>query len=186
MILKGKIVTLRLLEESDAELTLKWRLSDRAKFLNKGAQTKEQQEEWIRTSAKRGDLNFIMQYNQRFVGMISLYEINNTHKSVIMGRLLIGEPETVGSAPVVFEAERLVMDFAFEELKMHSIYCDVVASNVGVNNLRRILQWHKDGVIKDHFCIGGKFVDAVLYSVLCDDYYKECRKVLCGFIGEEK
>lgn len=182
IILEGKIVSLRLLNEADAALTLRWRLGARAQFLNKGAQNIKEQEAWICKSSQNGDLNFMIQYNGNDVGMISLYEINHTHKSLIMGRLLIGEPEAVGKAPVVFEAERLVMDYAFETLKMHSIYGDVMANNIGVNKMRRFLHWHKDGVIREHFCVEGKYVDAVLYSILCEDYYNDCRKILNNMV----
>ena len=178
MTLEGEIVSLRLLTEDDAAQTLAWRTGARARFLNQGAQTVEQQAAWIAKSAAAGDQNFMIVYDGRPVGMILLYEINRTHRSLIMGRLLIGEPEAVGKAPVVFEAERLVMDYAFEELGMHSIYGDVMGANTGVINLRKYLHWHKDGVIPEHFFVDGAYQDAVLCSMRKDDYYRLCRKIL--------
>ncbi|MBR1672222.1 MAG: GNAT family N-acetyltransferase [Fretibacterium sp.] len=176
--LQGGLVRLRILRADDAELTLRWRNGARTQYLNKGAQDVDAQRRWILRSEAEGDLNFVMEYQGAAVGMISLYAINRAHRSVVMGRLLIGEAEAVGNAPVVFDAERLIMDYAFEQLNMHSICGDVVASNVAVVKMRRYLRWHQDGVIPEHFYIDGRYVDAVLVSVLKDDYYKNCRRIL--------
>lgn len=176
--LVGKVIKLRPLKIDDAEITLRWRTGHRAKYLNKGAKTLEDQKKWILQSEENGDLNFLIEYKDKGVGMISLYEINHTHHSLILGRLLIGEEEFVGNAPVVFESEMLAMDYAFETLNMHSIYGDVMSSNTGVIKLRKYLHWHEDGRIKEHFCVDGEYQDAVLYSILKNDYYKGCRRIL--------
>ena len=60
MILKGKFVTLRPWEPEDAKMTLTWRQSKRAKFLNRGVQTVEQQANWILRSRNGGNLDFVL------------------------------------------------------------------------------------------------------------------------------
>lgn len=183
IVLLGNIVRLRLLQERDAEITFRWRHSERAKYLNRGAATVEAQRKWILGSAESGDLNFIIEYRGESVGMISLVDIDHTHHSCSTGRLLIGEEKAVGNVPVVFDAEMALLDYAFEKLHIHSIYGPVMGTNTGVLKLRRYLRYQQAGVYKDHYFVDGKYVDAILFSLLKDDYYKKCRRILQATVG---
>lgn len=182
MRLIGRMVKLRLLNINDAELTLNWRLSERAKYLNKGSKTVQQQENWILNSEKQGDLNFIIEYQDQRVGMISLYEINQYNNSAIMGRLLIGEQEVVSTVPVVFEAEMLLLDYAFDKMSLNKIYGDVRADNTGLIQFRKYLKWHQDGVMREHYMCHGQYQDAIMYSLLNREYHNNCRRKLSGII----
>lgn len=178
VILKGRLITLRPLRTSDAELTFQWRHSKRAQYLNSGAASVEAQREWILRNAQSGDMNFIIEYHDKPVGMIALVDINHVHHSCSVGRLLIGDDSEVGNAPIVFDAETVILDYAFENLGMHSIYGDVMGTNTGVLKLRRYLHWEQAGVYREHFLVNGQYVDAVLFSLLKDDYYKGCRRIM--------
>ena len=178
IVLFGNIVRLRLLREQDAEITFRWRHSERAKYLNQGATTVEEQRNWILRNAESGDLNFVIEFQRSPVGMLSLVDIDHTNHSCSTGRLLIGEEVVVGNAPVVFDAERVLLDYAFEELRIHSIYGPVMGTNTGVLKLRRYLHYQQAGVYKDHYFVDGKYVDAILFSLLKDDYYKKCRRIM--------
>lgn len=186
MILEGKYVTLRPLQPEDAARTLAWRNSKRAKFLNRGSQTVEQQKNWIETSRKCGNLDFIMEHNGEPVGMISLYDINTRHNFCEMGRLLIGEPVKVGVKPVVFEAERLILDYAFNDLGVHTVIGDVVSGNKKVVKLREYLKWHFDGIRPEHFFMDGLYYDQILISLTLEQYSKQkgTREILSEFIGD--
>ena len=48
MILERESTKLRPIKASDAAKTLQWRLSERAKFMQSGAKTVEEQEVWIK------------------------------------------------------------------------------------------------------------------------------------------
>lgn len=178
MILKGDIVTLRLIAEDDAELTLKWRLSDRAKLMQRGATTVEEQRAWINNKVSTTEINCIIEYKNRSVGMISLHDINKIHNHLIMGRLLIGEDEFVGKAPVAFEAELLLCDYAFDQIKTHKIYGDVVEANSAMLKLRTYLGYKKDGIMRDQLCFDGEYINTHTFSLLEHEYRTECRPKL--------
>lgn len=183
MILKGNLVTLRPLIEDDAEMTFAWRHSDRAKLLQRGSNTIGEQRAWINAKIKADELNFIIEYNSRPVGMIALIDINNTHKSVQMGRLLIGDEEWVANAPVAFEADLLLCDYAFDVLKMHKIYGDVMEENDGMLKTRYYLGYKKDGLLRDHYNYDGVYKNTIALSLLEDEYRKTCRPRLMQLIS---
>lgn len=92
MIFEGIYARLRPISVEDAAITLRWRLSDRSRYLQQGSKTIKEQKEWIlsRLGPKK-ELNFIIESNNRSVGMIAIYNINHLHKTCELGRFLIGE-----------------------------------------------------------------------------------------------
>lgn len=182
MILKGSLATLRPITENDAEITLAWRQSDRAKLLQRGAQTIDEQRAWIVAKLKTNELNFIIEYKDKPVGMIALHDISQIHKSVQMGRLLIGETKWVGSVPVAFEADLLLCDYAFDVLKMHKIYGDVMVDNHGMIKTRLYLGYKQDGILRDHYIYDGVYKNTVALSILEEEYRTICRPKLVQLI----
>jgi len=182
MILVGKLATLRPLTVADAETTLRWRQSVRARFLQRGAQTVEEQKAWIISREQAGDLNFIIEYQNAPVGMIALLDVNYRHKTAVMGRLLIGEPDFVGSAPVAFEADLLLCDNVFDHLKFHKIYGDIMEDNIAMIRTRAYLGYKQDGILRDHYIYNGVYKNTVVVSLLEDEYRKICRPKLVGLI----
>ena len=182
MILEGRIATLRPIAEEDAETTLAWRLSSRAKLLQRGAKTIAEQKAWIAAKLKTNEFNFIIEYRAKPVGMIALHDINHLHKSVQMGRLLVGEEKRVGKMPVAFEADLLLCDFAFDVLKMHKIYGDVMEDNLGMIKTRLYLGYKQDGILRDHYLFDGIYKNTVALSILEEEYRTICRPKIIQLI----
>jgi RimJ/RimL family protein N-acetyltransferase len=176
------VVVLRPLTVADAELTLRWRLGQRARLMQRGAQTVEAQTNWIIRSEQAGELNFIMEYRGEPVGMIALLDLKQIHKNAQMGRLLIGEPEKVGNAPVAFEADLLLCDYAFDTLGLHKIYGDVLEDNVAMLRTRLYLGYKKDGLLRDHSNYNGVYKNTTAVSLLEDEYRQICRPKLIQLI----
>ncbi len=182
MILKGDIATLRPLTVDDAELTFAWRSSTRAALLQRGATTVDEQRAWITAKLSTSELNCIIEHRGRPVGMIALLDISTLHRSVQMGRLLIGEEEFVGKAPVAFEADLLLCDYAFDVLNMHKIYGDVMEDNHGMLKARFYLGYKQDGILRDHYVYDGVYKNTVAVSILEDEYRTICRPRLVSLI----
>ncbi|MEZ4748949.1 MAG: GNAT family N-acetyltransferase [Calditrichia bacterium] len=182
MVLTGDITVLRPLAITDAALTFRWRQSQRAKFLQRGAKTVEAQEQWIATAVQSRDLNFIMEFRDEPVGMIALQEMNHLHKNAVLGRLLIGEPEKVGNAPVAFEAELLLLDHLFLDLDFHKLYGEIAEDNIAMIKTRDFLGYHRDGLLRDHYNFDGTFKNAVAVSLLKNEYVQTTRKKLVDLI----
>ncbi len=182
MILKGDITSLRPLTLGDAALTFAWRSSARARFLQQGSKTIDEQRAWIDAKLKTSELNFIIEYSDRPVGMIALLDINHLHKSAQAGRLLVGEEEYAGKAPVAFEAELLLYDYAFDVLHLHKIYGDIMEDNYGMLKTKFYLGFQQDGILRDHYVYNGVFKNTVAVSILEDEYRAVCRPKLLSLI----
>jgi len=180
--LEGRFVTLRPLATDDARTTLKWRNSPRAQYLQRGASTIEQQRAWIESRQGVPELNFIIEFGGHAVGMFALHDIDSANRKATTGRLLIGEKELVGSAPVFFEAEVLLCDYTFDVLGMHKIHGPVMQDNRGMIRTRFYLGYRQDGLLRDHYLQDGAYKNAVEFSILENEYRQECRPKLIRFI----
>jgi diamine N-acetyltransferase len=184
VVLTGGTVTLRPLTVDDAPVTLRWRLGSRAAFMQEGARTEGQQRAWIAAQANEpADYNFIQEYRNTPVGMVALTRVNSNNRSAMMGRLMIGEPEIVGAAPVFFEAEMLLCDFAFDQLRLHKIYGEIMDDNLGMIRTRRNLGYKQDGILRDHYFVRGAFHNAVTVSLLENEYRLVTRPRLLQMVG---
>jgi diamine N-acetyltransferase len=163
-------------------MTLRWRLSARARYLQRGARNTEEQRAWIASKVATDELNFIIEYRNKPVGMIALLDINHVHKSVQMGRLLIGEEEWVGKAPVAFDADLMLCDFAFDTLKMHKIYGDILEDNYGMLKTRFYLGYKQDGVLREHYMFDGVYKNTIAVSILENEYRTICRPKLLQLV----
>lgn len=182
-IFRGRITTLRPITLEDAEITLSWRLGPRAKQMQTGSQTVEQQRAWISSKLLTDEINCIIEYKNQPVGMIALLDINRLHKRLEIGRLLIGEEEFVGKAPVAFEAELLLCDYAFECLGMHKIYGDVVEDNPNMLKMRLYLGYKQDGFLRENLNYDGVYKGVHALSLLEEEYRTTCRPKLIQLIN---
>lgn len=168
--LLGRFIDLRLLTREDAACTFRWRASHRAQFLNRGAQSVEQQAQWI---AARPDteLNFLIQRKDGIaVGMLSLTAIDQVNSRAEPGRFLIGEPDLVRGIPAAPEAMLLLYELAFDRLRLQRVYGVVAAPNVLMIKWQKYVGMKEEGRLRRHYCIDGMFHDAVCFGLLVEEY----------------
>lgn len=169
-VLQGIFVDLRPLAEGDAAITCNWRAAERARHLNQGAQTPEDQARWI-ASRPQSEHNFIIQLKSgQPVGMLSLVDVDNRNSRAETGRFLIGEEGVVKGQPVAVEAMALLYDFAFNDLGLVRLYGTIAASNTLMIKWQKFLGMKQEGVLRNHYRIGGEFQDAVAMGILEDEY----------------
>ena len=168
--LRGEFVTLRPIAVEDAEITLLWRNSARARNLHKGARSTEQQVRWI-TAQPVSDYNFIIELNTgKPVGMLSLINIDRDEKSAEPARFLIGDEASVRGIPAAIEAMYLLYRFAFDNLKLTRLYGTIASDN------KRMVKWQKYlGMtelkrLHQHFFINQRYQDAVCMELRLDSY----------------
>ena len=170
--IKGEFVNLRPLLVSDAELTYNWRHAARAKFLNQGAASVEQQASWI-ASRPASEFNFVIELKSGLaVGMVSLTGIDAINQHGESGRFLIGDEDAVKGAPVAVEAMKLIYELAFDQLGLIRICGTVAAENNLMIKWQKYLGMKEEGRLRNHLYLNGQFQDAIFLGLLVDEYRK--------------
>jgi diamine N-acetyltransferase len=148
--IESESVRLRLLEESDLEMTLGWRNRDdiRKWFFTSTVLTFDQHRNWVMSSYMPRDNDFIFVIESKVdgvpVGQISLYDIDFEKRRGEYGRLMIGNP-TASRKGLAREATRLILQFAFETMNLEEVYLSVILDNERAINLYKTCGFSIDG-----------------------------------------
>lgn len=171
--LEGSFVNLRPLRSDDAALTFDWRSGARARLLNQGAATVEQQRAWIR-SRPPNEHNFIIERKDGLaVGMLSLLGIDPVNRHAEPGRFLIGDEDAVRGLPAAVEAMKMLYGLAFDTLSLVRVYGTIAADNRRMVKWQRYLGMREEGRMRQHYFIDGRFQDALIFALLADEYRAE-------------
>lgn len=133
MHLEGKATILELITMEDCQFVADLRsLPEINKFLsNNGKISIEKQNEWLSNFlAESKDYYFIIKdkNSRRKTGTISLYEINQIEKKAEFGRYICTNNLNA------IESELMILQFAFNDLKLKKVYCRTVEDNYKVWN----------------------------------------------------
>jgi diamine N-acetyltransferase len=168
--LVGQFVTLRPLAPSDAAVTHAWRLGDRARHLNGGAASVEDQARWI-ASRPNGEFNYMIELKDgRPIGMLSLLSIDLANRRAESARFLIGDEEAARGVPAAVEAMSLIYELAFDRLGLERVHGVIEESNHLMVKWQKYLGMREEGRFRRHFLMEGQFRDAIALSLLADEY----------------
>jgi len=170
--LQGQFVNLRPLKVEDAALTLAWRRAARARFLNAGAASVEQQAAWI-AGRPASEYNYIIELkNGHAIGMLSLTGIDRANRHGEPGRFLIGDEAAAQGVPAAVEAMKLLYELAFDQLELVRVCGIVAANNTLMVKWQKFMGMKEEGRLRNHLCQDGEFHDAVFLGLLVEDYRK--------------
>ena len=148
--IESELVRLRLLEEADLEMTLAWRNQDHIRkwFLTSSMLAFDQHRNWfLNYQTRDNDFIFVIEskaHGSVPVGQISLYDIDFEDRMGEYGRLMIGSPLAARQG-IARESTRLILQFAFEMLKLEEIYLSVLVNNERAINLYKTCGFSADG-----------------------------------------
>ena len=125
-------VSIRPITYDDTEDIIRWRNCDyvRSRFIDQRLFTKEGHEEWLKTMVETGKVaQFIILLDDKAVGSVYLRDIEYEEKSAEYG-IFIGEENARGKH-VGTKAAKLILRYAFDELKLEKIFLRVYKDNLG-------------------------------------------------------
>ena len=102
--------------------------------------------------------------NDRHVGNISLQQISAKNRNAELA-LLIGDPSVYGKG-IGYEAGKLLVEYAFDMLKLHRLYCGTHSENIGMQKLALKLGMSEEGRRREALWKNGIFADIVEYGLI--------------------
>lgn len=169
-------IQLRAIEESDLQIISVWRSNPEVYeyFYEYLPISARQQKNWYeRQLADSSEINLVVSKSDRSpIGTVSIYNIDRRNRKAEWGRLVIGDV-SARTGGVGAEVEVLVLEYCFEHLNLHKLYCEVLSSNVKVVSLHKKFGFSEEGVLRSHVFKSGTYEDVVVMSMLEDEYKKE-------------
>lgn len=158
---------LRRLEEKDASLMLEWMHDD---TINCNFQypfkemTIEKVKNFIEYSFNEENQHFaIVDEKDEYLGTISLKNISYKNGNAEYAIVTRKNAQGTGVARL---ATCELLQYAFEELKLHKVYLNVLAENIRARKLYEKCGFMQEGISKEAVKINGKYESLIWYGII--------------------
>ena len=101
--------------------------------------------------------------NPKMIGIIGHYRIRWEHFRSEIGYMLLPEYQGKG---IITEAIQLMIDYGFNEMKMHSLEGIIDPQNTASARVLEKNGFVKEAHLKENEFFDGKFIDSVIYSLI--------------------
>lgn len=170
--LKGN---LRPVQLSDAEMILSWRNQDnvRVNMYNHEIIDLDSHMKWFTSILNNTScLYFIYEQQGKAMGVLSFSQIDMKNKKASWA-FYSGNTAVRG---IGSEMEQLALDYAFNELNLNKLCCEVLEFNNSVINFHRKFGFKIEGIKKQDYCRDGFFYDIYQLAITKRDYLKTLKK----------
>lgn len=175
----GELVFVKILDESDAEALLHLELNNRDFFQkytplrNEDFYTLEGQLARIKEENEKRKRDLLYSFGiflveqGELIGTVALSEVERGPlQSCWIGYCLDKHHNGKGYTT---EAVRLVVSYAFRELKLHRIEAGVMPHNIGSMKVLEKAGFHKEGIARENVKINGKWEDHQTLAIINEE-----------------
>ncbi|MDG9925375.1 MULTISPECIES: UDP-4-amino-4,6-dideoxy-N-acetyl-beta-L-altrosamine N-acetyltransferase [unclassified Pseudomonas] len=175
----SKRIRLRAIEEADLCIMAEWRSNPEVYeyFYEYLPISTRQQKNWYEKQLQdSSEINFIVSRadDNKAIGTVSIYHIDRRNRKAEWGRLIIGDKE-MRSGGYGAEIEALILQYSFEHLNLHKLYCEVLVDNSSVVELHKKFGFKQEGILRDHAFKAGTYADVAVLSMLDEEYLESCK-----------
>lgn len=159
-------VFIRKFQREDVGLKVIWINNDKNnKYLHYDLPLKiDKTLEWFEKNKRNNNRkDYTIVYNNEAVGLIGLLNIDYKNMKAEY-YICIGKSEYKGKG-IAYEASKILLNIAFNELKLNKVYLYTEIENVIAQRLFQKLGFNKEGLLIDDLIYNGKKVSRYLYGV---------------------
>lgn len=167
--LKGKLVGLRAIEDTDLAQLLKWRNQPefRLFFREYRELNSENQQQWFERYVMK-DTNTIMfaiveLVSEELIGACGLCYIDWVNRNADFS-IYIGKNNLYIDDIFAIEAAQLMEKYGFEELNLHRLWAEIYSIDEVKLNFFNKLGFNQEGRFKDTHWTEGKWVDSIYFG----------------------
>lgn len=162
-------IFLRPITLEDTDDIVRWRNSENVKkfFIYQGKFSKEGHLNWMENKVKQGSViqfMIIEKESDKAVGSVYLRDVDLEYRKAEYG-IFIGEEDARGKGYGT-QAARLMLEYAFSEIKLHRVYLRAFADNHRAIASYRKVGFLLEGILKDDVYVGGKYRDIAWMAVI--------------------
>ena len=156
---------LRPLRDSELELILTWRNAPSIRenmYTTHEISLSEHFDWWERTKISDSDQYFIYEFQGNPTGIVGFTDLNRENQnSSWVFYASPSAPTGTGS-----RMELLALDYAFNQLGLHKLYCEVLAFNAPVIKLHKKFGFKVEGILRDQHYRQDTFIDIYRLGML--------------------
>jgi len=161
---------LRPIQESDLEVVLEWRNSERVRsnmYTDHIISFNEHKRWFLNTRNNQSVSHHICEYNKQPIGVINFTNIDQQNKKCCWG-FYLGLPDvTIGSGSIM---GFLSLEYAFEVLNIRKLYSEVFKFNEKSIKLHKKLEFQEEGHFVKHILKNEKYEDVIALTLFKDQW----------------
>lgn len=164
-------INLKPLHKNDIELVRNWRNSKEVSqyMYNENQITKEQQKQWFEKVSKDPSCKYwIIEYQEKKIGLASITEINKTLQSCYWAFYLADT--SIRGAGIGSKVEYNVIEYVFNELNLNKLRCEVFVTNDKVIKMHEKFGFRREAYYREHCIKGNTKLDVVGLALLKYDW----------------
>lgn len=164
---KEQDIYLRPMTIEDSRYIVEWRNRPEIKkyFIYQGDFTIQGQQEWIKNYIEKGlvkQFMIVKSENNDVIGSVYLRDIDYKFKKAEFG-IFFGKEYGKGYGT---KAAKIMIKYAFEELKLHRIYLRVFADNARALASYNKVGFKREGILHDDVYVDNKYRDIVWMAII--------------------
>jgi ribosomal-protein-serine acetyltransferase len=136
-------------------------------------------EQWVYEMQMRFAIHLCINFEHRIVGVISTHQIDWINLRTSIGYWIRKE---MTGRNLATEASAVLINYLFEDLKLHRIYIQAATGNVASNKVIKKLGFKFEGILRENEKIKERFLDHNIYGMTADDYRSEIRPKLLSLL----
>ena len=160
---------LRPIMQEEVELMLSWRNAPnvRANMYTRHEISLDEHLAWWARIQQRADQHYFMyEFNHTPLGIVGFSGIDVSSQNSSWAFYAAPDaPKGTGS-----KMEFLALEFAFNDMALHKLYCEVIAFNSSVIKLHHKFGFTTEGIFREHHKIGDQYVDIYRLGLLSDEW----------------
>ena len=121
----------------------------------------------LRSFAKGIELPFLIFQENRLVGLVSLFKIDDLNKSAEIGYWLAKDAQGKG---VITKCCKALTKHGFDELNLNRIVIICATGNIKSQAVPGRLKFKDEGVFRESLLLHDEFIDLVVYSLLKEEW----------------
>lgn len=174
-----KTVFFRAFEEEDIDAIYRWKNDDELNKMTVGLNRKicrDDVAKWVRVRMPHNPYEVywaicVNDETKKIIGYAQLTEIHFINSSANFSGIMIGEKDYQDGFAWL-ETYLFIMEYAFERLGLNRLYGTSILGHKETNNIGKLLLWTGEGVMRQAVYKNGRFYDAVIGSILKQEYFQ--------------
>lgn len=181
MMIEGKLMLYKPITFGDRDIIIEWRNKDRIRknMFNTDIINYTDHCNWVQSTISDQSKIYLIAYDKRNDKPIGLAHVSNINRylSNCEWAFYLGEDSYLGRGHAI-EMEFLILKLVFEELKLHRLSCVVLDFNQPVISFHKKFGFIEEGKFRQYLFRDGRWVDAILLSILEDEYFEKKDRII--------
>jgi UDP-4-amino-4,6-dideoxy-N-acetyl-beta-L-altrosamine N-acetyltransferase len=156
---------LRDIQDSELEMMLSWRNAPnvRANMYTRHVISGQEHNAWWEETRQREDQRYFMyEHAEVPMGIVAFTGVDKVNNNSSWA--FYSSPDAHKGTGT--RMEYLALEYAFSELGLHKLHCEVFAFNTSVIKLHQKFGFQVEGVFREHHMVDGAFVDIYRLGIL--------------------